>query len=215
MPTFVDGPTVSLHAFAVAHPWLTPVVIVVTAAFIFLCPIWFVVMGVREGRLRPGVAALLALGLTQWASHEVGKLMYQPRPFVVMHFTPLYPHPPNNSFPSSLTAFAAVAGVIGVLAWRRRGLVFVLGTGVVAVGCVYVGVHYVSDVIVGAGLGAACGAVTWLVVGLPPMARVLSAVERRIPGRRRSHRAAATDRVLGRSSKSLQELVDQRLDLTQ
>jgi undecaprenyl-diphosphatase len=193
MPTFVDGPTVSLHAFAVAHPWLTPVVIVVTAAFIFLCPLWFVVMGVRERRLRPGVAALLGLGLTQWASHEVGKLLYQPRPFVVMHFTPLYPHPPNNSFPSTLTAFAAVAGVIGVLAWRRRGSVLVLGTGVVAVGCVYVGVHYVSDVIVGAALGAVCGTVTWWIVGLPPVTRALSVVERRIPGRRGSHGAAATD----------------------
>jgi membrane-associated phospholipid phosphatase len=193
MPTFVDGPTVTLHAFAVAHAWLTPVVIGVTAAFIFLCPLWFVVTGVWERRLRPGVAALLGLGLTQWASHEVGKLVYQPRPFVVMKFTPLYPHPPNNSFPSTLTAFAAVAGVIGVLAWRRRGLVLVLGTGVVAVGCVYVGVHYVSDVIVGAALGAACGTVTWMVVGLPPVTRALSVVERRIPGRRRSHGAAATD----------------------
>jgi undecaprenyl-diphosphatase len=173
---------------------LTPVVIVVTAAFIFLCPIWFVVVGVWERRLRPGVAALLGLGLTQWASHEVGKLVYQPRPFVVMHFTPLYPHPPNNSFPSTLTAFAAVAGVIGVLAWRRRGWVLVLGTGVVAVGCVYVGVHYVSDVIVGAALGAACATVTWWVVGLPPVTRALSAVERRIPGRRRSQGGdAATD----------------------
>ena len=88
-----------------------------------------------------GGAALLGLGLTQWASYEVGKLVYQPRPFVVMNLTPLYPHPANNSFPSTLTAFAAVAGVIGVLAWRRRGLVLVFGTGVVAVGCVYVGVH--------------------------------------------------------------------------
>ena len=153
MPTFVDGPTVTLHAFAVAHAWLTPVVIGVTAAFIFLCPIWF----------------------------------------VVMRFTPLYPHPPNNSFPSTLTAFAAVAGVIALLAWRRRGLVLVLGTGVVAVGCVYVGVHYVSDVIVGAALGAVCGTVMWMVVGLPPVTRALSVVERRIPGRRRTHGAAAAD----------------------
>jgi membrane-associated phospholipid phosphatase len=193
MPTFVDGPTVTLHAFAVAHPWVTPIVIGVTAAFIFLCPIWFIVAGVLEKWLRPGVAALLALGLAQWGTHEIGKLRYQPRPFVVMHFVPLYPHPVNNSFPSSLTAFAAVAGVIGVLAWRRRGVVFVVGTGVVAVGCVYVGVHYVSDVIVGAALGVACGGFTWLVVGLPPIARVLSAVERRIPGRRGSHAAARVD----------------------
>jgi undecaprenyl-diphosphatase len=177
---------VTLHAFAVAHAWVTPIVIVVTAGFIALCPIVFVVMWVRSRRLRPGVAALLGLGLTQWSCHEVGKLAFRPRPFVAMHFAPLFPHAPNNSFPSSTTAFAAVAGVIALLAWRRLGLVLVLGTGVVAVGCVYVGVHYVSDVIVGAALGAACGTVTWLAVGLPPVSRVLKAVERRLPARPRS-----------------------------
>jgi hypothetical protein len=130
------------------------------------------------------VAALMGLGLTQWASHEVGRLTFRARPFVAMHFTPLFPHAPNNSFPSSLTAFAAVAAVIGVLAWRRRGWVLVLGTVVVAIGCVYVGVHYVSDVIAGAALGAAGGGVTWLVSGLPPVARLLRGAERRLPRRR-------------------------------
>ena len=191
MPTFVDGPTVTLHAFAVSHAWLTPIVIGVTAAFVFLCPILFVVVWGRDRRLRPGVAALLGLGLTQWAAHEVGRLSIRPRPFVAMHFTPLFPHAANNSFPSSTTAFIAVAGIIGVLAWRRRGVILVVGTAVVAVGCVYVGVHYVSDVIVGAALGAACGAVTWFVAGLPPVTWALSAVERRLPRRQRRVEAAA------------------------
>src|SRR5579864_524357 len=185
MPTFVDGPTQALHAFAVAHSWLTPVVIVATAAFIVLCPVVFLGIWVLDGRLRPGLAALLGLGLTQVASHELGNITYRDRPFVVMHFVPLFPHPANTSFPSSLTAFAAVAAIVGLLAWRRLGLVLVLGTGVVAVGCVYVGVHWVSDVVVGVALGAACGAVTWLFSGLPPVARVLGAVERRLPQRRR------------------------------
>jgi undecaprenyl-diphosphatase len=213
--TFVDGPTVTLHVFAIDHAWLTPVVIVVTAAFIALCPIVFVVMWVRDRKLRPGVAALLGLRLTQWASHEVGRLTFRPRPFVALHFTPLFPHAPNNSFPSSTTAFAAVAAIIGVLARRRLGLVFVVGTGVVAFGCVYVGVHYVSDIVVGAALGAACGAVTWLAAGLPPATMVLSAVERRFPLRRRSVGAASVDPgPQGNTSRCLQELVDQGLDLT-
>jgi membrane-associated phospholipid phosphatase len=185
MQMFLDGSSQALHAFAIAHAWVTPVVIWVTAGFIGLCPVAFFGMWVWDRRLRPGVAALLGLGLTQWASHEVGKLTYRPRPFVTLHFTPLFPHPPNNSFPSSLTAFAAVAAVIGVLAWRRLGVVFVVGTIVVGFGCVYVGVHYASDVIVGAALGVVCGALTWLIAGLPPVTRVLSAVERHLPLRRR------------------------------
>jgi undecaprenyl-diphosphatase len=193
--TFLDLSSQALHSFAMAHSWLTPIVIWGTAGFIVLCPVGFFLMWVWDRRLRPGVAALAGLGLTQWASHEVGQLTYRTRPFVAMHFTPLFPHAPNNSFPSTLTAFAAVAAVIGVLAWQRLGLVFVVGTVVVGFGCVYVGVHYASDVVVGVALGAVCGAVTWLGAGLPPVTSVLGVVERRLPRRRRrgaSPRVAAT-----------------------
>ena len=186
MTTFIDGASQALHGFAVANPWLTPIVIWATAAFLILCPVGFLLLSVWEGRLRPGVAALLGLGLAQGVCHALGRVTYQARPFVAMHFTPLFPHVANNSFPSSLTAFAAVAAVVGVLAWRRVGMVFVVGLVVVGFGCVYVGVHYPSDVIVGAGVGVVSGWVTWVITGLPPVARVFSLLERRLPrGRRR------------------------------
>jgi membrane-associated phospholipid phosphatase len=187
MTTFIDGASQALHGFALANPWLTPIVIWLTAAFLVLCPVGFLGLSFWEGRLRPGVAALLGLGVTQEVCHLLGRVTYQNRPFVVMHFTPLFPHVANNSFPSSLTAFAAVAAVVGVLAWRRVGMVFVVGLVVVGFGCVYVGVHYPSDVIVGAGVGVVSGWVTWVITGLPPVARVFSRLERRLPrgGRRR------------------------------
>jgi undecaprenyl-diphosphatase len=186
MATFIDGASQGLHGFAIANPWLTPIVIWGTAGFLILCPVGFLALSLWEGRLRPGVAGLLGLGVTQLVSHELGRITYQARPFVVMHFVPLFPHPPNNSFPSSLTAFAAVAAIVGVLAWRRVGIVFVVGMVVVGFGCVYVGVHYPSDVIVGAGVGIVCGWATWVITGLPPVARAFSVLERRLPrGRRR------------------------------
>ena len=53
---------------------------------------------------------------------------------------------------------------------------FVVGTVVVvAFGCVYVGVHYPSDVVVGAALGSVCAAVTWLITGVRPVGKVLNA----------------------------------------
>ena len=183
-----DGAASALHSFAISNPWATPLVIGATVAFLFLCPVGFFVFWVFDGRLRPGLAGLLGLVLTQWASHEMGKLTYQARPFVALHFTPLYPHTSNNSFPSSLTAFVAVAAVIGLLAWGRRGLMFVVGVVVVGFGCVYVGVHFPSDVVVGAALGAVCGGLTWLIAGGRPVASVLNAVERRLPQRRRRER---------------------------
>jgi membrane-associated phospholipid phosphatase len=184
--TLIDGAAPALHSFAMAHSWLTPVVVWGTAGALILCPIGFLAMFFWELRLRPGVAGLLGLVLTQVVCHELGRVTYQARPFVALHFTPLYPHVPNNSFPSSLTAFAAVAAVVGVLAWRRLGTIFVAGTLVVGFGCVYVGVHYPSDVFVGAGVGVACGWVTWLLAGGRPVTRVLGAIERRLPKRRRS-----------------------------
>ena len=195
MQTFLDGSSAALHSFAVAHSWVAPLVIWGTAGFIIVCPVGFFGLWIWDGRLRPGVAALVGLGITQWVCREAGQLMYRPRPFVALHFAPLYPHAPNNSFPSSLTAFAAVAAVVGVLAWGRLGLVFVVGMVVVGFGCVYVGVHYTTDVVAGAALGAVCGSITWLIAGLPPVARALGALERRLPpGRRyqRAGRAAAT-----------------------
>ena len=57
-----------------------------------------------------------------------------------------------------------------MLASGRLGLVFVVGMVVVGFGCVYVGVHYATDVIAG-GARTACGAITWLIAGLPPVAR--------------------------------------------
>jgi undecaprenyl-diphosphatase len=188
MLTIGDGVSSALHSFAVANAWLTPLVVWGTAAFLVLCPVGFLVVFGFDGRLRPGVAGLLGLVLTQWASHEMGKLTYQTRPFVALHFTPLFPHTANNSFPSSLTAFAAVAAVIGVLAWGRRALIFVVGVVVVGFGCVYVGVHYPSDVVVGAALGSVCSGLTWFVTGGRPVARVLNALERRLPQRRRRER---------------------------
>src|ERR1035441_4250282 len=145
MTWFIDGSSQALHSFAVAHPWLTPVVVWVTAGFIVLCPVGFFLLWVWDRRLRPGVAALVGLGLTQWACHETGKLTYRPRPLVAMHFTPPFPHVPDSSCPSGCPAVGAVAGVIGGLAWRRVGLLFVVGTGAVGFGCVCVGVPYGSD----------------------------------------------------------------------
>jgi len=122
MQTFIDGSSAALHAFAIAHPWVAPIVIWGTAGFIVFVPGWVFCILDLGWRLRPGVAALVGLGVTQWVCHEAEQLMYRPRPFVALHFVPLYPHAPNNSFPSSLTAFAAVAAVVGVLVWGRLGL---------------------------------------------------------------------------------------------
>lgn len=182
MPFLADGTAEAVHAFAIAHAWLTPVVIVITAACIALCPVALVIVWIRDRQIRSAVATLLGLLVADKANHYIGNVHYVSRPFVALHFTPLFPHAVNNSFPSSTVAFAAVVATVVVLAWWRLGLALVAGTVVIAFGCVYVGVHYPTDVIVGAAEGIVCGAVFWLALGLPPVTRFLAAIDRRLPG---------------------------------
>jgi membrane-associated phospholipid phosphatase len=184
MPLIGDGTAEAIHSFAVAHAWLTLVVVVVTAVCIGLCPLALLILWVRDRKLRAAVATLLGLTVADKLCRYVGALQYVPRPFVALHFTPLFPHPDNNSFPSSTVAFAAVVATIVLLAWRRAGIVLTVGTVGIAVGCVYVGVHYIEDVIVGAALGMVCGAVFWFALGPPEVGRFLGAIEERLPGAR-------------------------------
>jgi membrane-associated phospholipid phosphatase len=184
MPLIGDGTAQAIHSFAVAHAWLTPVVVVVTAICIALCPLALVVLWVRDRKLRAPVATLLGLTVADKLCHYLGGIQYVPRPFIALHFTPLFPHSDNNSFPSSTVAFAAVVATIVLLAWRPAGIVLCVGTAVIAIGCVYVGVHYIEDVVVGAVLGIAAGAVFWFALAPPPVGSFLAAIEHRLPGAR-------------------------------
>lgn len=68
-------------------------------------------------------------------------------------------HPTTSSFPSGHASSAAFAAV--VLSSRRPGLApaYLVLASVVATSRVYVGMHHASDVLAGAGLGAALGLV--------------------------------------------------------
>jgi undecaprenyl-diphosphatase len=188
MPTIGDGGAEAIHAFAVAHAWLTLPVIMVTAACIGLCPITLVIVWIRDRRLRPAVATLIGLALADKVSHTIGTWHYVRRPFVALDFAPLFPHAPSNSFPSSTVAFGAVAATVVMFAWRRLGILLAFGAVVIAFGCIYVGVHYLNDVIVGAAIGIACGAAMWFALGWGPAARLLNTIEHRLPGQLRVDR---------------------------
>ncbi len=50
-------------------------------------------------------------------------LYYDPRPFVTQHVTPLYPHGPDNGFPSDHTILAAAIATILYSSSKHLGLV--------------------------------------------------------------------------------------------
>jgi undecaprenyl-diphosphatase len=112
----------------------------------------------RRRALRAAPAIAVAFGLASAASAIVKALVDRPRPT----FDPLVDLPASASFPSghATTAFAA-AVACALLVPRLRWPALALAT-LVAASRVYLGVHYVFDVIAGALLGTAVGlAVAW------------------------------------------------------
>jgi len=103
---------------------------------------WGVIVAVAAG--------VVALGVNQVISH----LWDRPRPFVAHHVTMLLPHAADASFPSDHTAFAFAIAVALVFASRRVGLVALLFAALIALSRVYVGAHYVTDVLAGALIGS-------------------------------------------------------------
>ncbi|WP_157729599.1 phosphatase PAP2 family protein [Tumebacillus algifaecis] len=123
-------------------------------------PLWlFLVMGVVavQGGKQELVAVLLALlaaTLTRGLNELIGRLYFRTRPFVAEGFKPLLEHRPSASFPSN---HSACGFALAVSVWWLVpivGAVMLIMAGILALSRVYVGLHYPSDVTLGAMLGA-------------------------------------------------------------
>lgn len=103
-------------------------------------------------------AGLLALGVAQLFA-----LHYVPRPFAAGIGHTLLPHVADSSFPSDHSTLMAAVAVILLFTreTRRLGLLLVALWLPMAWGRVYVGVHYPSDLVGGAVLGATMALLVW------------------------------------------------------
>ncbi len=105
---------------------------------------------------RPAIATGLAVGVTHLLTLALKELVDRPRPTGT---EPLVPMPDSASFPSghASTAFAAAAAlaVFGRSPWLRAAL-FATASAI-ALSRVWLGVHYPSDVVAGAIIGALVG----------------------------------------------------------
>lgn len=88
------------------------------------------------------------------------RVVARPRPFDAdPRVRPLISQNSGPSFPSRHVASAFAMAVSGMRGARRIGGLMLAGGVLLAVSRVYVGVHYPSDVLAGALVGAICG---WL-----------------------------------------------------
>lgn len=117
-----------------------------------------------------GVLAAVAVWGADGVSHLLKVVTNRPRPFLAMpHLHLLISRPTSNSFPSShaTTAFAGAA-VLSYL-WPRWWPAFAAAAALVAYSRLYVGVHYPTDVLAGAAIGALVAGAVILVVKRTPL----------------------------------------------
>ncbi len=107
-----------------------------------------------------GLAFILALGFNQLVLLGVDRM----RPYLAGVTTLLVPPSADPSFPSDhATAAFAIAATFAFSVIRRQAVWFTLAAVIVAFSRVYIGIHYVGDVLGGAVTGLlAAAAVTAL-----------------------------------------------------
>lgn len=92
------------------------------------------------------VFSLITLPIIFIISRICAALYFNPRPFVVGHFTSLVPHQPNNGFPSDHTL---VSSAVAMIIWhfnKKIGWFLLLLALLVGMARVYVGVHHYIDI---------------------------------------------------------------------
>jgi membrane-associated phospholipid phosphatase len=159
-------------------PWLARIVIDVTIAAMCATGLLIVIFWFSRRPLRNLLSMLGGVYGVQIARKVITDFLFVDRPFVVHHFVALYPHIADSSFPSSLTGYFAAVAFPMFIGWRRGGWLMGLITLEIAAGCVYVGVHYGTDVLAGALIGVGSSAAAYGVLSWSPLARLVALVDR-------------------------------------
>lgn len=110
-------------------------------------------------------AAVVAILTVTWLFSVLKSFFQRPRPYVYWeHVNVLFQKPLDDSFPSGHTAIIFTAAFI-LAHYYPQKMRWTFGVAVwVALTRVYVGVHYPTDLLGGAILGAACAWFAWRLV---------------------------------------------------
>ena len=122
-----------------------------------------------ETRMRNQVGVLMALvgmALASWLVLVSNGLFFRERPFIDLDVNLLFYKPTDSSMPAN--SAAAFFGIASAIWWvhRRAGMALLAVAGLHAFLRVYTGVHYPSDVVVGALIGVVGVASAYRLKGL-------------------------------------------------
>jgi undecaprenyl-diphosphatase len=124
------------------------------------CVVWLRLP--REDKPALAVQTVVAVLAVAVLVKVAGGVHTDPRPFVVdPGLKPLFPHPPDNGFPSDHTALASAVAFL-VLAHRRAwGALLLLVAVALGAARVAAHVHHTQDVVAGLLIGAVAAAAGW------------------------------------------------------
>ncbi len=135
---------------------INQLIIFVAEYAIFLLPIFAMAIffslskvGRRQYFLSLALGGVCAFFLAKLA----GQLIVDPRPFVGGHVVPLFPHAPDNGFPSDHTTFGTTLAFISFFYSRKWGLVMIPIAVLIGAARVLAHVHHWSDIIGGIAVG--------------------------------------------------------------
>jgi undecaprenyl-diphosphatase len=147
------------HRVSPLNPLLVAVTYLATGGTIWVAAALLVAWWTRRPFVPVGLLAAVCVWGADGLSHLLKLATNRPRPYVAMpHLHALISQPTSDSLPSThaATAFAGAA-VLSFLLPRLWPL-FLAAAALVAFSRLYVGVHYPTDVIAGAAIGAAFAA---------------------------------------------------------
>ena len=148
------------------QPWLDPIVSFYTklgdAGILWISLALGLLISKRTRKA--GVLALIAMALGLLVTNfTIKPLVERPRPWLDWPIAPLVVEDDPNSFPSGHTCAAFAAAMIWAktLPGQRSRIWAVALAVLMGLSRLYVGVHYPSDVLVGAMVGSLCAWVVW------------------------------------------------------
>jgi undecaprenyl-diphosphatase len=92
------------------------------------------------------IFAVLLLPLAYIVAKIISNFYFDPRPFVVGHFTPLLPHAADNGFPSDHALLGAALAFAIFHFNKKLGLILLYMAFLVGVARVLAGVHHAVDI---------------------------------------------------------------------
>ena len=152
----IDAHLLSLLAGAPGGPLVHGAMVVIT--LLTLPAVGAGAFMLYRGDRRAGLTMLAALLVADVLAVELQIIVARPRPGFTHAWLPV---PPLPSFPSGHAAIAFASAAFYGLCRRRSAAVVALAATSVAISRVYLGHHHPTDVVMGAILGAAVGAVAY------------------------------------------------------